>query len=54
MRKAYYRWIPAYFDLTTNKLMGRNGFYDILLNISIWIDLNILNVEEIPVWFEED
>jgi hypothetical protein len=54
MKKAYYRRIPAYFDPETNEIMGRNKFYDILIDINIWIDFQILNLEELPVWIEEN
>lgn len=54
MRRALYRKIPCYFDKETNEIIGRNKFYDILLDIVIWFDLNILQVEEFPIWIEMD
>jgi hypothetical protein len=44
MKKAYYRGIPAYFDPETNELMGRNVFYDILIDINIWFDVYIVDI----------
>ncbi len=53
-KKAYYRKIPAYFNLETSELRGRNKIYDILISINIWIDCNIIQVEEFPILIEED
>jgi hypothetical protein len=54
MKKAYYRGIPCYFDLDTSELVGRNWFYDILVDINIWIDLYIVDVEFFPIEIEDD
>jgi len=54
MKKAYYRKIPCYFDSDTNEILGRNIFYDILIDINIWIDFTLLGIEELPIWIEED
>lgn len=42
-KNAYYRKIPAYYNLKTDELKGRNWFYDIL------IDSKILMLEEFPI-----
>lgn len=43
-------WIPVYFkedeDGEGITGIGRNWFYDILLNIMLWIDVNIIGVQE--------
>lgn len=52
--KAYYREIPCYFNPLNNQIWGRNDFYEILLQIAIWIDINIVLVDEFPVWIEKD
>lgn len=54
MKKAYYRGIPVYFDPKTNELIGRNIFYDFLIKINIWIDVNIINIEEFPIHVEKE
>jgi len=54
MSKAFYRWIPCYFDEVTMELVGRNKFYDILVDINLWFDLKILQLDELPVWMEVD
>ena len=54
MQKGYYRWIPIYLDPIDNTLQGRNWFYDILVHANIWIDFEILNIDELPIWIEED
>lgn len=53
-RKAYYRSIPAYFNPITNDIEGRNWFYDILIEINLWVDVNIVGVEEFPILMKED
>ncbi len=53
-KKAYYRSIPAYFSLETNELKGRNWFYNILININLWVDVNIIQIEEFPIMMEEE
>ena len=54
MKKARYRGIPAYFDVFTGELKGRNWFYDLLIDVNVWLDVNIFLVEEFPIWIEED
>jgi len=54
MKKAYYRNIPCYFNSITNEIMGRNWIYDLLIEINIWIDFTLLNLDEIPILIEED
>lgn len=53
-KKAYYRWIPVYFDKGTEEIKGRNLIYDAILDVAIWVDVNIVNVEDFPLWVEED
>ncbi len=53
-KKAYYRKIPIYFNPENNQITGRNWFYEILLNINIWIDIKIVGIEEFPILMEED
>lgn len=54
MKKARYRKIPIYFNPDTGEIKGRNKFYDILVDINIWIDIKIVNIEYFPIWIEED
>lgn len=51
---ASYRKIPAYFNLETNEIRGRNLFYDILIDINVWFDVEILGIEEFPILIEKD
>lgn len=53
-KKAYYRGIPCYFDPETNTLEGRNRFYNWLVGINIYIDFEILELEELPIYIEND
>lgn len=54
MKKAYYRRIPAYYNEETNELRGRNWFYDKLIDINIWIDINIIELDGFPIIVEDD
>ena len=53
-RKARYRGIPCWLDTITDELTGRNWVYDILVGINLWFDLNILKLDDIPIWVEVD
>jgi hypothetical protein len=52
--KARYRSIPCFFDPQNNELQGRNWFYDILVDINIWVDFRLLGLEELPIEIEEN
>lgn len=54
MSKAKYRNIPCYYDIDTGDIKGRSIFYDLLLDCMIWIDINLFEVEEFPIWVEID
>lgn len=60
MKRAHYRKIPIYYDPCTNEVTGRNWFYDILLGLMLWIDVNIIfqyfypDSEGFPLWVEMD
>jgi hypothetical protein len=53
MKEAYYRSIPCYYDDDTHELHGRNWFYNILLDVTLWFDVEILQIEEFPIWIDE-
>ena len=53
-RKARYRGIPCYWNPVNDEIVGRNWFYDKLIDIMIWIDLVIIDVDEFPLWVEID
>lgn len=43
-RNAKYGGIPCWFNIKDNTLIGKNSFYEFLVNILIWIDTNIVDV----------
>lgn len=51
-RNARYKRIPCWYDPVTDLLAGKNWFYDILVEIGIWYDVNIRQVEEFDIWVE--
>ena len=54
MKNAYYRRIPAFFNPETAEIKGRNWFYDILIEINIYIDFKILGIDYLPILVEEE
>lgn len=54
MKEAYYRWIPCWFDPTTFELIGQNWFYDQLIHINVWIDFEILGLDELPIYYKDN
>lgn len=53
-KNAKYRGIPCYFNVINNEIIGKNFFYEFLINIIIWFDINIFMVSEFPIWIEVD
>jgi len=53
-RKAYYRIIPCYYNPINDELWGRNWFWDFVLGIVLWVDVNILEVEGFSIHIEKD
>ncbi len=53
-KKAYYRKIPAYFNEETHELIGRNWFYDILIDWNVWFDFVILELDGLPIFIEKE
>jgi len=51
-KNAHYRNIPAYFNVEESSIEGRNWFYDILIDINLWIDVNLFGVEDFPIWID--
>ena len=54
MKRAKYRGIPCYYDKFTNELETDNWIYDKLIDLNIWFDFEILQLEELPIWVEQD
>lgn len=53
-KNARYRSIPCWFDPSTGDLEGKNWLYSLLVDINIWLDINVFMVEEFPLWVEVD
>lgn len=53
-RNARYRGIPCYWNPINDEITGRNWFYDLLIDAMMWIDINIFDVDEFPLWVEVD
>lgn len=52
--RAYYRGIPAYYNLDTDEIIGRNWIYDKLILVNIWVDVELFGIEEFPIYIEDD
>ena len=53
-RNASYRGIPCWYNLINDELRGKNWLCEQLLEVMLWIDINIFQVEEFPIWIEVD
>lgn len=51
--KATHRSIPCFYNQCNEELWGRNKFWDILLSIALWIDVNVFMVDELLLWVED-
>jgi len=49
MINAKYRWIPCWYEESSDELFGKNWFYHILFLLYSWYDLVILNKEELDI-----
>lgn len=54
MKKAFYRGIPCYFDIMTSEIKGRDFITDVLLQIMIWMDVNVFQVDGFPIEIEDE
>ena len=53
-RNARYWGIPCWYNPFNDELSGKNLIYELLLKIVLWIDVNILEVEEFSIWIDVD
>lgn len=53
-KKAYYHGVPCMFNEVTKEIYGRNWFYDILVQLNIWLDVNVFEVEGFEIYIEKD
>ena len=54
IKSARYRGIPCWYDNITEEIKGKNLIYDLLIDIALYIDVNIIEVEEFPIWIEKE
>jgi len=53
-RNAKYRGIPCWFDESTNEIKGKNWLFDKLIEVNVWFDFEVLQIEELPIWVDID
>lgn len=56
MKKGFYRGIPVWVNVENSysaEIRGRNWFYDKLVNIMVWIDVEIIMVDGFDIWIED-
>ena len=53
-RNSSYRGIPCWYNPITDEIKGKNWFYDQLVSIFSWFDLNVLALDAIPLWVDVD
>ena len=46
----------SYSQYFQQRLIGLacNWLYDLLIDIALWVDINVINVDEFPLWVEVD
>lgn len=54
MKSATYRGIPCWYNPINEELKGKNLFFEYLLRIMVWIDVNIVEIDAFPLWIEVD
>lgn len=58
MRKGYYSRlykIPIYItDMDEMAIEGRNWFWEQILNLAVWWDINIVQIEEFDIIAEKE
>ncbi|MDD5353082.1 MAG: hypothetical protein PHS93_07985 [Candidatus Omnitrophica bacterium] len=54
--KGFFYFIPIFYNEENNELKGKNAFFDLLLNIMIFIHKNIVikitGIEDFPIKLE--
>lgn len=50
---ARYFGVPIYFNQDTNEIEARTDFHEILLEIALWVDINIIGVTAFKITLEE-
>ena len=45
--------IPIWYKEETEEIVGRNWFYDLILDIVVWIDVEIIRIESFDILVEE-
>lgn len=56
MKRGYYRGIPVYVNVENSysaEVKGRNWFYSRLVDIMVWLDVNIFLVDGFDIFIEE-
>ena len=48
-KDASFYGIPCWYNLTTADVIAKNKLCDMLINIAIWIDVNIFLTEEFKI-----
>lgn len=48
-KDARFYGIPCWYNLTTADVIPKNKLCDMLINIAIWIDVNIFQTEEFKI-----
>lgn len=54
MVRAFYRGIPAYFNPFTNELKGRNIVYGLLIDVVLFLDVEVFGIDYFPIELEDD
>lgn len=50
---AKYYFIPCWYNSLIDEISGKNKFWDVLLDIAIWYDVDVLQKQEFSLWVED-
>lgn len=53
-KNAKYRGWPCWYDPIDSEIIGKNWFYSIMIDINIWLDVEIFQVEAFPIEIEDE
>lgn len=53
-KNASYRGIPCWYNPINDEITGKNWLCRRLIDVIVWIDVNILLVEQFSIWVDVD
>jgi len=54
VKRAYYRFVPIWFDTETCEVEVRQLWLQPILNFVLWMDIKVLGIKEFKILVEKD